>query len=196
MRAAHHNLRHGAADDPAWCDAGLQQGDEVGLRLSGGVPRFGGQQRRGVPLCAWHVAPAQGRGAGQSTQSVARRMARRAVAQALHQVSPPVPLSAALRVPLISLRLKVQCAPGPQGHLGSKRPAQLVRSIGLAHGGLRLEIRQQRIRICPGDGVVAGVRKGGVQQAAIFGAPLVHGLPEVVRRPAPQPGLRVRGKVA
>ena len=150
----------------------------------------------GVPVDHRHQATRQVVYGAGGAQSVARAVAGRAMAQALHQVGAPVPLGALGLVGLKRGRLKKQTAPHGQGGLGAKRPCQAVGGLGLRHRRKGVQPRKNRVAVLPGDHAGVVVWKSRGQKPTVRRPASVHGLPKILRGPAAQAGFGVWCEVA
>ncbi len=161
---------------PAWRSVGQRRGQPV---LHGDQPA-----RQGLPLL---LGP----------QAVAGGVASGAVAQPVHQVS------AALVVRHLRggqclrcrggwlgcvCRGEEQGPPHAQRRLGAVWKAQRMRLVGLRHRRQALQVGKDGVGVFARDVGVAGVRKGGVQQPPVLATAVVHGAPELGRRPRAQAG--------
>lgn len=69
-------------------------------------------------------------------------------------------------------------------------------SIGLRSFGQAAQIRKERVGVGATDLGVIGIRKCGVQHAALFGAAMVERAPEVFCRPVTKPCGRIGCEIA
>ena len=107
------------------------------------------------------------RGTG-GAKDVARRMAGIAVAEPAHQVCAAVPSVGPVHNPFECARCEEQRAPHRERDLQVKGEAQCVRPIRLLNRGLAAQERKQRVGVVARDECQAGVRKRGIEQAAVF----------------------------